>query len=60
MTVPTPEDYVKCAARQIGYDAVISPWPPTCTDTVSSLSSFSQQTRDTESQRERSGIVWRV
>jgi len=26
MTVPTPEDYVKCAARQIGYDAVISPW----------------------------------
>ncbi|OLQ05375.1 Very-long-chain 3-oxoacyl-CoA reductase 1 [Symbiodinium microadriaticum] len=26
MTVPTPEDYVKCAARQIGYDPVISPW----------------------------------
>ncbi|CAE7663258.1 KCR1 [Symbiodinium sp. CCMP2592] len=26
MTVPTPEDYVKCAARQIGYDPAISPW----------------------------------
>mmetsp|Transcript_25229 Transcript_25229/g.29810 ORF Transcript_25229/g.29810 Transcript_25229/m.29810 type:complete len:247 (+) Transcript_25229:104-844(+) len=26
MTVPTPESYVECAARQIGYDAVISPW----------------------------------
>mmetsp|Transcript_39209 Transcript_39209/g.70739 ORF Transcript_39209/g.70739 Transcript_39209/m.70739 type:complete len:322 (+) Transcript_39209:87-1052(+) len=26
LTVPSPEDYVSCAARQIGYDAVISPW----------------------------------
>mmetsp|Transcript_68226 Transcript_68226/g.160591 ORF Transcript_68226/g.160591 Transcript_68226/m.160591 type:complete len:319 (+) Transcript_68226:29-985(+) len=26
MTVPSPEDYVRCAARHIGYDAVVSPW----------------------------------
>jgi len=26
LTVPSPEDYVRCAARMIGYDAVISPW----------------------------------
>jgi len=26
MSVPSPESYVECAARQIGYEAVISPW----------------------------------
>merc|ERR1712224_665567 len=26
LTVPSPDDYVKCAARQIGYDDVVSPW----------------------------------
>ncbi|CAE7285845.1 KCR1 [Symbiodinium natans] len=25
-TVPSPQSYAQCAARQIGYDAVISPW----------------------------------
>eukprot|EP00435_Cladocopium_sp_Y103_P048511 s541_g14.t1 len=26
MTVPSPQSYVECAARHIGYEAVISPW----------------------------------
>jgi len=26
LTVPSPEDYVKCAARHIGYDAEVSPF----------------------------------
>ena len=26
ITVPSPESYVACAARQIGYEPVVSPW----------------------------------